>query len=75
MPVKAIFFDIDGTLLHRGAAINGAAAAVAHARALGLPLRFLTNTTGRTPERIAADLAVAGIPVAAAEVRTATTAS
>lgn len=73
MPVKAILFDIDGTLLSRGAAIEGAAAAVAHVRALGMQVRFLTNITGRTPERIAADLSAAGIAVAAAEVQTATT--
>lgn len=74
MPVKAILFDIDGTLLSRGAAIDGAAAAVAHARALGMQVRFLTNITARTPERIAGDLSAAGIAVAAAEVQTATTA-
>ncbi len=73
MPVKAILFDIDGTLLSRGAAIEGAAAAVAHVRALGMQVRFLTNITARTPERIAADLGAAGIPVAAAQVQTATT--
>ncbi len=73
MPVKAILFDIDGTLLSRGDAIEGAAAAVAHVRALGMQVRFLTNITGRTPERIAADLSAAGIAVAAAEVQTATT--
>ncbi|CAN7502296.1 TIGR01458 family HAD-type hydrolase [Pseudoduganella sp. LjRoot289] len=66
-------FDIDGTLLSRGEAIEGAAAAVAHVRALGMQVRFLTNTTARTPERIAADLSAAGIAVAAAEVQTATT--
>lgn len=73
MPVKAILFDIDGTLLYRGAAIDGAAATVAHVRALGMQVRFLTNITGRTPERIAADLSAAGIAATAAEVQTATT--
>lgn len=73
MPVQAILFDIDGTLLSRGAAIDGAAAAVAHARARGMHVRFLTNITGRTPARIAADLGAAGIAVAADEVQTATT--
>lgn len=72
-PLRAILFDIDGTLLARGVAIEGAAAAVAHARALGMAVRFLTNITGRTPERIAADLRAAGIDAAAAEVQTATT--
>ncbi|MFP5392808.1 MAG: TIGR01458 family HAD-type hydrolase [Gammaproteobacteria bacterium] len=71
--LKAVLFDIDGTLLSRGEAIEGAAAAVAHARSLGLQVRFLTNISGRTPERIAADLGAAGIPVVSAEVQTATT--
>ncbi|MES2743618.1 MAG: TIGR01458 family HAD-type hydrolase [Pseudomonadota bacterium] len=73
MTVKAILFDIDGTLVARGAAIEGAAAAVAHARGQGMEVRFLTNITGRSPARIAADLCQAGIEVAAAEVQTATT--
>lgn len=73
MAVKAILFDIEGTLIERGAAIAGAAAAVDGARAAGLQLRFLTNITGRTPARIAADLCAAGIAVAAGEVQTATT--
>ncbi len=73
MPVKAVLFDIEGTLVSGGHAIEGAAAAVAHVRALGMQVRFLTNITGRTPERIAADLSAAGIAVAAAEVQTATT--
>lgn len=72
-PIKAILFDIDGTLVYRGKAIDGAAEAVAHARDSGMQVRFLTNITGRTPERIADDLRAAGIAVAPAEVQTATT--
>jgi inorganic pyrophosphatase len=73
MPVKAILFDIEGTLLSRGAPIDGAATAVAQARTLGMQVRFLTNITARTPACIAADLSAAGIAVAAEEVQTATT--
>jgi inorganic pyrophosphatase len=72
MSITAILFDIDGTLLERGKPVPGAATAVAHARAQGIEVRFLTNTTGRTPAQIAARLSDAGIAAAPAEVQTAT---
>ncbi len=70
MTVSAILFDIDGTLVLRGAAIDGAAAAVAYARAQGIAVRFLTNTTARTPADIAAGLTALGIPAQATDVQT-----
>ncbi len=72
MTIKAILFDIEGTLTERGHLIPGAAASVAAARAQGIETRFLTNITGRTPAAIAASLTTLGIPVDAAEVQTAT---
>jgi HAD superfamily hydrolase (TIGR01458 family) len=73
MTIQAILFDIDGTLTERGQAIPGAAETVAHARMRGIEVRFLTNITGHTPEKIAANLGALGIAVEAAEVQTATT--
>jgi len=73
MTIQGILFDIEGTLTERGQPIPGAADAVADARARGLRVRFLTNITGQTPQRIAANLAAHGIAVDAAEVQTATT--
>lgn len=74
MTIKAIFFDIDGTLTLRGKAIEGAAQAVSHARAQGIAVRFLTNITGRTTDTIAAELSTLGIAVDGAEVQTASSA-
>jgi inorganic pyrophosphatase len=74
MTIKAIFFDIDGTLTLRGKAIDGAAQAVAQVRAHGIAVRFLTNITGRTTSAIAAELSALGIAVDGAEVQTATSA-
>lgn len=73
MPIQAILFDIEGTLTDRGQPIPGAIATLAHVRALGIEVRFLTNITARTPARIAADLAALGFDVQADEVQTATT--
>lgn len=71
--IKAIFFDIDGTLTARGQALPGAVDAVRHARRGGFALRFLTNITGRAPASIAADLQEQGFDIEAREVQTATT--
>lgn len=73
MTIKAILFDIDGTLTERGQLVRGAAEAIAHVRSQGIEARFLTNITGHTPTRIAANLSALGIAVDAAEVQTATT--
>jgi HAD superfamily hydrolase (TIGR01458 family) len=74
MTIRAIFFDIDGTLILCGKAIAGAARAVAHVRSLGMAVRFLTNTTGRTEAAIATELSRLGIPADPTEVQTATSA-
>lgn len=70
MTVRAILFDIDGTLVFRGKAIAGAVAAVEQVRAQGIAVRFLTNTTARTPADIAAGLSSLGIPAQAADIQT-----
>ncbi|HEY5295120.1 MAG TPA: HAD-IIA family hydrolase [Gaiellaceae bacterium] len=62
--VRAVVFDVDGTLLHandpsgvKGAhPIPGAAEAVERVRRTGRPVLFFTNGTGRPPAQAAADL-------------------
>ncbi|WP_070106002.1 TIGR01458 family HAD-type hydrolase [Burkholderia plantarii] len=72
--IDTLLCDIDGTLLHRGAALPGAAAALRAARDAGLGIRLLTNITAKTPRELAAQLGEAGIEVEAGEILTATTA-
>ncbi|MGW1812907.1 HAD hydrolase-like protein [Streptomyces sp. NPDC002125] len=68
--VRAVLLDLEGTLYARGAAIEGAADAVAGLRRLGVGLRFLTNTDSTSAERIRDDLAGHGLDVAAEELFT-----
>jgi HAD superfamily hydrolase (TIGR01458 family) len=72
--LKAIFFDIDGTLVGAGKTLPGAPEAVASARRLGLAVRFLTNATSRDPAEIASDLRSRGFAIEDDEIQTATTA-
>ncbi|WP_186102584.1 TIGR01458 family HAD-type hydrolase [Burkholderia gladioli] len=72
--IDTLLCDIDGTLLHREAAIPGAAAALRAARDAGLGIRLLTNITARTPAQLASQLRDAGIEAATHEILTATTA-
>ncbi|MCB0934086.1 MAG: HAD-IIA family hydrolase [Mycobacterium sp.] len=71
MAVGGILFDIDGVLVTSWKPIPGAAEAV---RVLGshhIPCSYLTNTTTRTRQQIAAALCQAGITVRPDEVITA----
>ncbi|KAG8148783.1 TIGR01458 family HAD-type hydrolase [Burkholderia catarinensis] len=72
--IDTLLCDIDGTLLHRGAALPGAAAALRAARDAGLGIRLLTNITAKTPHELATQLGTEGIEVEADEIQTATTA-
>lgn len=62
--MKAILFDIDGVLYNAGAAIPGAAEAIASLRARGIPSRFLTNTTMVSRTELAKRLGQFGVDVA-----------
>jgi phospholysine phosphohistidine inorganic pyrophosphate phosphatase len=62
--MKAILFDIDGVLYNAGAAIPGAAEAIASLRARGIPSRFLTNTTMVSRAELAKRLGQFGVDVA-----------
>lgn len=59
----AVLLDLEGTLYAKGAPVPGAAEAVAGLRALGLGLRFLTNTDSQPSEDILAMLAGLGLQV------------
>lgn len=61
--IRAVLLDLEGTLHARGAAVEGAAAAVEALRAAGLRLRFLTNTDSKPTVRIQAELARYGLSV------------
>ncbi|ERS84732.1 hypothetical protein Q672_19010, partial [Marinobacter sp. EVN1] len=50
--VKGVIFDIDGTLVLNNQPLPGAIDAVNGLRSMGVQLRFVTNTTGRTPEQL-----------------------
>ena len=74
-PVTGLLLDIDGVLTVSWRPLPGAVDAVARLRALGLPLRFLTNTTSRTRQVLATTLADAGFDVRAGEILNAPTAA
>lgn len=66
--VRGVLIDIDGTLLSGDVAIPGAAEALRHLRARGIPFRLATNTTRRPRASIAAVLGREGIEVAPDEI-------
>lgn len=72
MAVKAVLFDIEGTLAVGGRPLPGAVDAVVLARTTGRAVRFLTNITSRTPTTICAELRGMGFALDEAEIHTAT---
>jgi phospholysine phosphohistidine inorganic pyrophosphate phosphatase len=68
----AFLLDLDGTLYAGGAAIPGAAAALARLRARGVPFRLVTNTTSRSRAMLVERLRGYGFEVAPEEIFTAT---
>ena len=69
--IEGVLLDIDGVLTVSWHPLPGAVAAVAALRALGLPMRFLTNTTSRTRRAIADTLVSAGFAIEPSEILTA----
>lgn len=61
-PVKAVVFDLDGTLYLGGQVLPGALLAVQNLETR-CPVRFLTNNTSRTPEQYQAKLNDMGFAV------------
>jgi HAD superfamily hydrolase (TIGR01458 family) len=70
MTTRAVLLDLDGVLYVEGGPIPGAAAAVDRLRGMGLPLRFVTNTTSRSRVATLAGLARLGFEVAEDELLT-----
>lgn len=68
--VKGVIFDIDGTLILNNQPLPGATDAVNGLRNMGVQLRFVTNTTGRTPEQLGKALRELGFEVQDSEVLT-----
>lgn len=69
-PPRALLLDIDGVICVGREALPGSVAAVQRLRRLGVPLRFVTNTTRRPRRRVLADLRRLGIDVEADEIFT-----
>lgn len=68
--ITAVLFDVTGTLLEHGQPIDGAVAALSALRGAGVPIRVLTNTDTMSPQRVAARLQAAGLPIDAVHVFT-----
>lgn len=69
--IEGLLVDIDGVITVSWHALPGAVDAVSALRAIGLPLRFLTNTTSRTRKSIAEVLAQEGFAIKPADILTA----
>jgi len=66
----ALLFDLDGVLYRADEPVPGAAPTLDALRAAGATMRFLTNNSARTPDRVAARLRDMGIEASSAEVLT-----
>ncbi len=73
--IDGLLLDMDGVLTVSWEPLPGAVVAFARLRAGGLPIRVLTNTTGRSRATIAAGLRRAGFEIADAEVLSAAVAA
>jgi len=62
--------DLDGVVYRGQAAVDGAVAALADARAAGMRLAFVTNNASRSPSAIAAQLSSLGVPTTSSDVVT-----
>ena len=71
--IKGIAFDIDGTLMQDGNALPTAIETLSKLRLLNYSIRFLTNTTGKSPEQISQTLNQIGICARPDEIQTSVT--
>ncbi len=65
--IRGLLTDMDGVWLVGNTAVPGAAEALARLRSRGLPMRFVTNTTTRTPAQLSAKMRAMGLDVPADE--------
>lgn len=75
MKIKAIFFDLDGTLYFRGKAINRAVETVDYLKEKGYICRFLTNTDSKQTASILKNVTDMGFHISLEEIFTPVTAS
>ena len=68
--MQALLFDMDGVLYNSEEPIRGAADTVAWVRSREIPHLFVTNTTSRGRDALAAKLARFGIPASPGEIMT-----
>jgi phospholysine phosphohistidine inorganic pyrophosphate phosphatase len=68
--MRAILFDMDGVLYNSEEPMPGAAETLAWVRSCKIPHLFVTNTTSRGREALAAKLARFGIPASPSEIVT-----
>lgn len=69
--MRAVLFDLDGTLYEDGVPLPGAAEAVAELRGRGVHVGFVTNTTSRSRRLLHERLAGCGIQAETGEIATA----
>lgn len=63
MAIRGLLLDLEGVLHEGGTPIPGAVGAVAEIERLGLPIRYLTNTTTKPRHLVAGGLRRLGFPV------------
>jgi len=68
--IRGLLLDLDGVVHVRGEVVPGSLQAIAKLRAVGLPFKFVTNTTRRPLARIVADIAALGLDVTREDVFT-----
>ena len=71
-PPKAFLIDLDGTLYFKGEPYPGAIETVNYLRQEKFQLRFLTNTTAKTPEMLRAQMQTMGFDIYENEIINAT---
>ena len=71
-PPKAFLIDLDGTLYFKGAPCHGAIETVDYLRQEGYQLRFLTNTTAKTPKMLHEQMQTLGFDIYENEIFNAT---
>ena len=66
--IKGLVLDMDGVLYVDDAAIPGANTTLRVLRDKGIPLRFITNTSTRSPEELQRKMSALGLEVQASEI-------
>ncbi|MDY6981883.1 MAG: TIGR01458 family HAD-type hydrolase [Pseudomonadota bacterium] len=74
-PIKGLALDMDGVLHVGNQAMPGAAATLRVLRERGMPFRFITNTSTRSPDELQRAMATLGLDVSADEIFSAVTAT